>query len=74
MTAPTSSARAENGCGRSALGRGRGVGLQPSLLARSRRSRGRTAGHERTEAFAEMKVNQDELRHDRDEWRWRAER
>ena len=26
------------------------------------------------DTFAEMKVNQDELRHDRDEWRWRAER
>jgi hypothetical protein len=24
--------------------------------------------------LAELKVNQDELRHDRDEWRWRAER
>ena len=24
--------------------------------------------------FAELKVNQYELRHDRDEWRWRAER
>ena len=24
--------------------------------------------------LAEMKVNQDELRQDRDEWRWRAER
>jgi hypothetical protein len=24
--------------------------------------------------FAELKVNQDELRQDRDEWRWRAER
>jgi hypothetical protein len=26
------------------------------------------------ELLAEMKVNQDELRRDRDEWRWRAER
>jgi hypothetical protein len=26
------------------------------------------------DVLAEMKVNQDELRHDRDEWRWRAER
>jgi argininosuccinate lyase len=24
--------------------------------------------------LAELKVNQEELRHDRDEWRWRAER
>ena len=26
------------------------------------------------EMLAELKVNQDELRQDRDEWRWRAER
>jgi hypothetical protein len=26
------------------------------------------------DVLAELKVNQDELRQDRDEWRWRAER
>ena len=52
--------------------RRRGVGLQPSLFTRLADVEAEL--HAMKDLLAELKVNQDELRHDRDEWRWRAER
>ena len=46
--------------------------MQPSLFTRLAEVEAELRAMRDT--FAEMKVNQDELRHDRDEWRWRAER
>jgi hypothetical protein len=52
--------------------RGRGVGLQPSLFTRLAMVEAELLAMK--DMFAELKLNQDELRRDRDEWRWRAER
>ena len=57
---------------RGAAWQGRRVGLQPSLFTRLAVVEAELAAMR--DMLAELKVNQDELRHDRDEWRWRAER
>jgi hypothetical protein len=46
--------------------------LQPSLFTRLAVVEAELAAMR--DMLAELKVNQDELRQDRDEWRWRAER
>jgi hypothetical protein len=46
--------------------------VQPSLFTRLASVEAEL--HAMKEMLAELKVNQDELRRDRDEWRWRAER
>jgi hypothetical protein len=46
--------------------------LQPSLFTRLAVVESELRAMK--DMLAEMKVNQDELRQDRDEWRWRAER
>ena len=51
---------------------GSGVSLQPSLFTRLAAVEAELFAMK--EMLAELKVNQDELRRDRDEWRWRAER
>ena len=52
--------------------RGRGMSLQPSLFTRLTAVEAELSAMK--DILAELKVNQDELRRDRDEWRWRAER
>jgi hypothetical protein len=46
--------------------------LQPSLFTRLAAVEAELLAMR--DVLAELKVNQDELRRDRDEWRWRAER
>jgi chromosome condensin MukBEF ATPase and DNA-binding subunit MukB len=46
--------------------------VQPSLFTRLAVVEAKLSAMK--EMLAELKVNQDELRRDRDEWRWRAER
>jgi chromosome condensin MukBEF ATPase and DNA-binding subunit MukB len=46
--------------------------VQPSLFTRLAVAESELRAMK--DMLAEMKVNQDELRQDRDEWRWRAER
>jgi hypothetical protein len=46
--------------------------LQPSLFTRLAVAEAELLAMK--DMLAELKVNQDELRRDRDEWRWRAER
>jgi hypothetical protein len=46
--------------------------LQPSLFTRLAAVESELRAMK--DMLAELKGNQDELRHDRDEWRWRAER
>jgi chromosome condensin MukBEF ATPase and DNA-binding subunit MukB len=46
--------------------------LQPSLFTRLAVAEAELRAMK--DMLAELKVNQDELRQDRDEWRWRAER
>jgi hypothetical protein len=46
--------------------------LQPSLFTRLAAAEAELSAIK--DMLAELKVNQDELRRDRDEWRWRAER
>jgi hypothetical protein len=46
--------------------------VQPSLFTRLAVAEAELRAMK--DMLAELKVNQDELRHDRDEWRWRAER
>ena len=46
--------------------------MQPSLFTRVAAVEAELSGMR--DMLAELKVNQDELRQDRDEWRWRAER
>ena len=48
------------------------MSLQPSLFARLTAVEAELSAMK--DILAELKVNQDELRRDRDEWRWRAER
>jgi hypothetical protein len=48
------------------------VSLQPSLFTRLAVAEAELLAMK--DMLAELKVNQDELRRDRDEWRWRAER
>lgn len=52
--------------------RGRGMSLQPSLFTRLTAVEAELSAMK--DILAELKVNQDELRRDRDEWRWRVER
>jgi hypothetical protein len=52
--------------------RDRGLSLQPSLFTRLTVVEAELLATKGM--LAELKVNQDELRRDRDEWRWRAER
>jgi hypothetical protein len=52
--------------------RDRGVSLQPSLFTRLAVVEAELSAMKGM--LAELQVNQDELRRDRDEWRWRAER
>ena len=52
--------------------RGGGLSLQPSLFTRLAEVEAELVAMKNM--LAELKVNQDELRRDRDEWRWRAER
>ena len=49
-----------------------GAKVQPSLFTRLAIVEAEL--REMKDTLAELKVNQDELRQDRDEWRWRAER
>ena len=46
--------------------------MQPSLFTRLAVAEAELSAIK--DMLAELKVNQDELRRDRDEWRWRAER
>ena len=48
------------------------MSLQPSLFTRLTAVEAELSAMK--DILAELKVNQDELRRDRDEWRWRAER
>ena len=48
------------------------MSLQPSLFTRLAEVEAELLAMK--DRLAELKVNQDELRRDRDEWRWRAER
>jgi hypothetical protein len=50
----------------------RGISLRPSLFTRLAVVEAELLAMK--DMLAELKVNQDELRRDRDEWRWRAER